>query len=94
MVATRATCAVRVSGPAVPAYDQVDPERLLRTEEEVPMSQVQVIAGSSSTHCKPAEQFERGGLIEQDEVSLPMHEVGPSAERLMGGKMIYMRKRQ
>jgi hypothetical protein len=91
MVATRATRAVQVSGPAQAAYDRVDPERLLRNAPTAA-----VIAGpdSAQTGSSAIEQFEIGGLVEHDEARLPMREVQPSTERLTGGKMIYMRKRQ
>jgi len=41
---------------------------------------------------KQAERFVTG-LVEQDDVSLPMREVIPSTERITGGKMIYMRRK-
>ena len=81
MVATRATCAVWVSGPAQPAFDQVDPARLLRkVDESFPAK----VAAASAVACEKG-QFERGGFIEDDDVSLPMREVVPSTERITGG---------
>jgi hypothetical protein len=89
MVVTRASHAVQVSGPAQPAYDRVDPERLLRNTPSTPIAE-----GPNAPQRGPAIQlFAVGGLVEEDEARVPIREVQPRTARLTGGNMIYMRKR-
>jgi len=88
MVATRAMSAVRLSlSAAQPAFDRLDPERLLKNAP--------VVVDFISAAAAPEKaQFERGGLIEHDDASMPVRSVVPqTTNRLVGGKMIYMRKR-